>query len=310
MTTTTSTTTTTVVRPRDKLKLVLNRSLSEPGPPATDRFKLNTPTSPALSVISSVTTPIDEQQQLLYCKNCSNSTTSIDSGFPSSSSSQTSLNHHPYQKTSTTTTTTIQRENINNNCNQRLHTRRQTSLLPFLLPQKSSKLETTSLPASPLTSLTSPTTTTTNSSCDTVLQHQYVINNIQTIDADDFANKIKKNNDNNNTTNFIIIDCRGFTCYNNNHIKGAINFNCGARICKRRLANRRLLNDIIKFDNNDGKICLNNFRDVIIYDDSTNHVGDIDMSNPIILLMAALIEDNRLPIFLLGEFFFKPFFNI
>ncbi|XP_015117305.1 dual specificity protein phosphatase 10 isoform X1 [Diachasma alloeum] len=108
-------------RPRDNLKLALNRSLSEPGPPC-DRFIPTTPTSPTLSTISSECSTQDG------CSTSASggSTNSIDIG-----DNDHLLHHYHFHYH---------------------HYHRQSSLYPgssSLTAPKRCKLETVSLPTSP-----------------------------------------------------------------------------------------------------------------------------------------------------------------
>lgn len=210
-------------RSRDGLKLALNRSLSEPGPPDL-----------AVLPTSSSTTP-----------------------------SPTS----PFAK----------------NYQYRLHRTEQGG------PLKRCKLESASLPTSPCTE-------------SSTLQQSLIINKVQCMNADELKKRLDQRMCHVGS-NFLLVDCRSFIAYNMNHIRGAINVNCTDRFNRRRLQmGKAALADLAT--SREGKDLLRRRvnREVIVYDDTTNSMDRITTSHPLYIVLSSLVEDNREPILLLGEF--------
>ncbi|XP_011310348.1 dual specificity protein phosphatase 10 isoform X2 [Fopius arisanus] len=140
-------------RPRDNLKLALNRSLSEPGPPC-DRFIPTTPTSPTLSTLSTISTISSDcsTQDGMSTSASGGSTNSIDIG-----DTDNLLHYHFYH-----------------------HYHRQSSHQgsSSIGQSKRCKLETVSLPTSPCNE-------------GTTLQRQLIINQSRTIDPDELARRMQ-----------------------------------------------------------------------------------------------------------------------
>lgn len=244
-------------RPRDNLKLALNRSLSEPGPPSDHRrFLLTTPTSPTLSTIS---TECSSSQDASSTSGSGGSTNSIDIGDDCLSTSLQSLHH-------------------------RLLHHHRVSISSSTILNKRCKLETVSLPTSPCNE-------------GSPLQRQLILHRTRTINADELATRIQHR-----PGGLVLLDCRPFTVYNANHVRGAINVNCSDRFNRKRLQQRKsTLADLAGAWENKELLKDKNLREVIIYDDST---ADLDLpdQHPLFLMLTTLVNDDRDPTLLLGEF--------
>ncbi|KAK0161139.1 hypothetical protein PV327_009649 [Microctonus hyperodae] len=291
--------------PRDNLKLALNRSLSEPGPPSDhhhhhlyhNHFLPITPTSPTLSTIStnSGNTEIS-------------SGSSQESGCSSTSASGSSTNSidigddiHNYQHHRLNSFNNLHHLQKQYHLNQQQqHQRGIYSTTHQFIPSSSSsskrcKLETVSLPTSPC-----------NSNEGTTLQRKIIIDRLRTITSDELSLRLlQKHNQQKqqcqSSDDLVILDCRPFIVYNINHVRGAINVNCSDRFNRRRLQlGKATLADLA--NSLDGKDILRSgkYKDIILYDDCTNDVEHLLLGHSLFPVLTALVEDNRQPILLLG----------
>ncbi|KAF7287721.1 dual specificity protein phosphatase 10-like isoform X2 [Rhynchophorus ferrugineus] len=157
-----------------------------------------------------------------------------------------------------------------------------------LSPPKRFKLE-------PQSSISLPTSPCAESA---TLQRTWVMNNLKTIDCDGLKAKLE---DPRVARNFVLIDCRPFMSYNINHIGGAINLNCSDRFNRRRLQQgKATLADLAT--TREGKDVLKKraFKEVTIYDESTNDKDKITVGHPLFLVLLTLIEDHKEPSLLIG----------
>ncbi|XP_017758755.1 PREDICTED: dual specificity protein phosphatase 10-like isoform X2 [Eufriesea mexicana] len=253
-------------RSRDNLKLVLNRSLSEPGPPASASTFLSSPTStvsPSSSTSSGVDSCIasDGTECSLNASGssisgCSSSSSGTDCELPLSDVHRHyhHLHHHHH-----------------------FHQHQ-------LSVSKRCKLETVSLPASPCSE-------------NNTLQRQLVLERTKTITADELVNRLFTRD----PDSPVLLDCRPFILYNVNHVRGAINVNCSDRFNRRRLQlGKASLADLA--NTREGKELLRrrHYREVVVYDDCTDDVDRLPVQHPLFLVLVALLEDNREPALLLG----------
>ncbi|XP_014598106.1 PREDICTED: uncharacterized protein LOC106783779 isoform X1 [Polistes canadensis] len=277
-------------RPRDNLKLVLNRSLSEPGPPATSSCFLSSPTSP-VSPTPSTTSSVDS------CITDVSGITDIASSISSTSSS--GINCNSISSGSSTTsgpgTIIIDNEPINTDVHRHYHHHHyhhhhlhhhhyhQHQLHP-LSASKRCKLETVSLPASPCSESNS-------------LQKQLVLQRTRTITPNELAQRIIEHP----TSSPVLLDCRPFILYNVNHIRGAINVNCSDRFNRRRLQlGKATLADLATAREGKEILRRKQYREVVVYDDCTAELEYLPIQHPLFLVLAALVEDNREPALLIG----------
>jgi len=156
-------------------------------------------------------------------------------------------------------------------------------LLPQLQPQSS-----VSLPPSPLDSE------------NNTLQRTLVINQTGHIDDDSLAKKLKKNSGK-HSRNFLLLDCRPFIAYNVSHIKGAINVNCCDRFNRKRLQQGKAsLADLATTKEGKEMLKKRNWKDIIVYDDSSEDLRNLPSSHTLFLVIKSLVEDHRTPIMLTG----------
>ncbi|XP_076226211.1 dual specificity protein phosphatase 10 isoform X2 [Nomia melanderi] len=260
----------TAGRSRDNLKLVLNRSLSEPGPPAGTSSFLSSPTSGTVSPSSSTSSGVDIVDAA-DSANCSlNASGSSISGCSTTSSSGTDCDlplvdvHHRHY-----------------------HLHHHHFHQHQLSASKRCKLETVSLPASPCND-------------NNTLQRQLVLQRTRTITADDLAQRLlgRRQTDGHPT---VLLDCRPFILYNVNHVRGAINVNCSDRFNRRRLQlGKATLADLATTREGKELLRKRHYREVVVYDDCTDDVDRLPVQHPLFLVLVALLEDNREPALLLG----------
>ncbi|CAD1478656.1 unnamed protein product, partial [Heterotrigona itama] len=258
-------------RSRDNLKLVLNRSLSEPGPPASASTFL--PSSPASTVSpsSSTSSGVDScaASDGTEC-NLNASGTSI-SGCSSSSSGADC--DPPLSD--------VHRHYHHLHHHHHFHQHQ-------LSTSKRCKLETVSLPASPCSE-------------SNTLQRQLVLQRTRTITADELADRLLGAREQQPSPGGpVLLDCRPFILYNVNHVRGAINVNCSDRFNRRRLQlGKASLADLA--NTREGKELLRrrHYREVVVYDDCTDDVDRLPVQHPLFLVLVALLEDNREPALLL-----------
>lgn len=158
---------------------------------------------------------------------------------------------------------------------------------------KRCKLDVVSLPGSPCGE-------------SATLQRALVMKHVHTVDADTLARKL----DRRAADSFLVVDCRPFLAYNVNHIRGSINVNCSDRFNRRRLQQgKATLADLAT--TREGKDALKKrcFKEVVVYDDSTEDVDHLPTSHPLFLILSTLVEDNREPALLMGESFFIIFLS-
>ena len=163
-----------------------------------------------------------------------------------------------------------------------------------LSPPKRCKLETpsVSLPTSPCAE-------------SATLQRALVLKKVKTVDPDGLKVKLEAARQGPKT--FVVLDCRPFISYNVNHINGAINVNCSDRFNRRRLQQgKATLADLAT--TREGKDILKRraFKEVIVYDDNTCDKERITAAQPLLLVLSSLVEDNKEPSLLIGEFLLSP----
>ncbi|KAK2580990.1 hypothetical protein KPH14_006047 [Odynerus spinipes] len=262
-------------RPRDNLKLVLNRSLSEPGPPATSSCFLSSPTptspvSPSPSTTSSVDSCITDVSGIT---DIASSIGSTSSSCSTTSTNSSGIDERPYHH-----------HHHHHHHPLHHHHYHQHHQLHPLSASKRCKLETVSLPASPCSESNS-------------LQKQLVLQRTRTITASELAERILDHP----TSSPVLLDCRPFILYNVNHIRGAINVNCSDRFNRRRLQlGKATLADLATAREGKEILRRKQYREVVVYDDCTAELEHLPVQHPLFLVLAALVEDNREPALLLG----------
>lgn len=169
----------------------------------------------------------------------------------------------------------------------------------FLSPPKRFKLESASvsLPTSPCAE-------------SATIQRNAVLKQLKTIDADGLKQKLESCRTMATTTTttptprfFIVLDCRAFISYNMSHIVGAINVNCSDRFNRRRLQQGKAsLADLATTREGKELLKKRTYREVIVYDDNTCDKERVNATHPLMLVLTALVEDNREPVLLLGKY--------
>lgn len=172
---------------------------------------------------------------------------------------------------------------------------------------KRCKLDSMSLPSSPCSE-------------SATVQRAIIMQHVKPLDPDGLVKKLERNESNSSNSNsnagsggggsksfrnFLVVDCRSFIAYNVNHIRGSININCSDRFNRRRLQmGKASLADLAT--TREGKDLLRKraFKEIVVYDDCTADVDRLPVSHPLFLVLTTLVEDNREPALLLGEFFF------
>lgn len=164
----------------------------------------------------------------------------------------------------------------------------------FLSPPKRCKLESTSvsLPTSPCAE-------------SATLQRALILKKVGTLDADGLTTKLDTSRPGPRT--FLIIDCRSFISYNVSHISGAINVNCSDRFNRRRLQQgKATLADLATTREGKEMLKKRSYKEVVVYDDGTCDKERVTAAHPLLLVLSSLVEDNREPILLLGEYPYAP----
>ena len=244
-------------RPRANLKLVLNRSLSEPGP------------SPC--------------------------------AFPAPTTASSIINNNNSNNNSTESPSIVINEEVNGDEDDDVH-RRSFHHLHYhhhhhhhhfhhhqhlSVTTKRCKLETASLPTSPCS--------------ENGLHRQLVLSKTRVITADDLAQRLV-HLERPSAVPPVILDCRPFTLYNVNHVRGAINVTCSDRFNRRRLQlGKATLADLASAREGKELLRKRQFKEVIVYDEGTDDLEHLTAQNPLFLVLAALVDDDREPAVLIGE---------
>ncbi|KAK3866422.1 hypothetical protein Pcinc_028045 [Petrolisthes cinctipes] len=137
------------------------------------------------------------------------------------------------------------------------------------------------------------------------LQRSLLLRRARALQPAEVARKLTKTK----PRNFLLVDLRPFIAYNLRHIRSAINLNCSDRFNRKRLQLRRASvvdlaaspcgRDLLK------KRC---YKEIIVYDDSTTDLEALPPHHPVYLVLNALLEDNREPLLLKGEYTSLLFF--
>ncbi|XP_064621288.1 dual specificity protein phosphatase 10-like [Lineus longissimus] len=119
---------------------------------------------------------------------------------------------------------------------------------------------------------------------------------VKAIHPSDLANKM------NRAKGPILLDCRSFLNFNQNHIQGALNVTCTDRYNKKRLQQGKItLVDLIS--SKDGKDCYRKkhmLRDIIVYDEGTSDLSLVTPTEPMQLIVQSLLRDGKEVTFLKG----------
>jgi len=140
-----------------------------------------------------------------------------------------------------------------------------------------------------------------NSPCSesSTLQRTLVMKQAGTITGDSLAKRLQKGSK--HGRNFLLLDCRPFIAYNVSHIKGAINVNCCDRFNRKRLQQGKAsLADLATTKEGKEMLKKRNWKEVVVYDDSSEDLSSLPFSHTLFLVINSLVEDLRQPIMLVG----------
>jgi len=140
-----------------------------------------------------------------------------------------------------------------------------------------------------------------NSPCSesSTLQRTLVMKQAGTITGDGLAKRLQKGSK--HGRNFLLLDCRPFIAYNVSHIKGAINVNCCDRFNRKRLQQGKAsLADLATTKEGKEMLKKRNWKEVVVYDDSSEDLSSLPFSHTLFLVINSLVEDLRQPIMLIG----------
>lgn len=125
----------------------------------------------------------------------------------------------------------------------------------------------------------------------------FVFEQVKRIDANTFRQKLELFG-----PAVLAVDCRSFVCYNVSHVRGAVNLNVADRINRRRLQSGKVT--LVELaSSKDAKEALRRrgYREIVVYDDSTEDLSKVPHNHPLVLILASLVEDEREPSFLIGK---------
>jgi hypothetical protein len=184
------------------------------------------------------------------------------------------------------------------------------SITPTIHPPKRFRIDPPPSTAKPTSFLCPPSTVSLPSSpCDVsnTLQRTLVINQTSTIDDQGLAKKLDTKSSNQCSkqhgakNNFLLLDCRPFIAYNVSHIKGAINVNCCDRFNRKRLQQGKAsLADLATTKEGKEMLKKRNWKEIIVYDDSSDDLTSLPSSHTLFLVIKSLVEDLRSPVMLVG----------
>lgn len=100
---------------------------------------------------------------------------------------------------------------------------------------------------------------------------------------------------------FAVLDVRSFLSYNRLHVRGAVNLICATRLSRRRLLmGRKTLAELAASRESRELLRRRACRDFVVYDEASRHLSQLPAGHPLLLVCAALLEDNRNPVLLKG----------
>ncbi|KAL6422929.1 hypothetical protein ACFW04_010436 [Cataglyphis niger] len=250
-------------RPRANLKLVLNRSLSEPGP-SPCAF----PASPTVSPIATSVVNNNTSNPTVPSIIIDEETNDDDNDNDVHRRSFHHLHYHHHH---------------HHHHLHHLHHHQHLSITT-----KRCKLETASLPNSPCAE-------------NGTLHRQLVLSKTRVVTSGNLAQRLARL-DRPSAVPPVILDCRPFILYNVNHIRGAINVNCSDRFNRRRLQlGKATLADLATAREGKELLRRRQFKEVIVYDDCTDDLEHLPVQHPLFLVLAALVDDDREPALLIEE---------
>ncbi|CAL8111364.1 unnamed protein product [Orchesella dallaii] len=142
---------------------------------------------------------------------------------------------------------------------------------------------------------------------------------VRSLSCDELARKLSNCN-NKQRLPFLLLDCRGYLCYTECHIAGAVHIPCADRFNRKRVQNCSSVLDLVSTNNrrnkigssptaaspsssaSAGSVSTAKWREVIVYDEGTSDLtlDSAGLQTPISFVLMHLLQENRQPIFLNG----------
>ncbi|XP_040583229.1 dual specificity protein phosphatase 10 [Lepeophtheirus salmonis] len=153
--------------------------------------------------------------------------------------------------------------------------------IPLILNHKNTSR---SLPCSP-------------STMDSPLQRSLLLSKVKTIEAPELASRITS------IHAPLVVDCRSFIAYNVNHIRAAYNVNVCDRFNRKRLQHgKATLGDLAASKAGKEALKKSHWKEIIVYDDSTESLESLPTGHTLLIVLNALVEEEREPVVLVGGF--------
>merc|ERR1712088_479161 len=134
------------------------------------------------------------------------------------------------------------------------------------------------------------------------MQRSMVMQQATTISGDQLAKRLRaREGVRPGRQSFLLLDCRPFIAYNVGHVRGAINVNCCDRFNRKRLQQGKAsLADLATTKEGKEALKKRNWKEVVVYDDSSEDLSSLPYSHTLFLVINSLLEDGRQPVMLIG----------
>merc|ERR1711884_992943 len=133
------------------------------------------------------------------------------------------------------------------------------------------------------------------------MQRSMVMQQATTISGDQLAKRLRAREGRPGRQSFLLLDCRPFIAYNVGHVRGAINVNCCDRFDRKRLQQGKAsLADLATTKEGKEALKKRNWKEVVVYDDSSEDLSSLPYSHTLFLVINSLLEDGRQPVMLIG----------
>merc|ERR1719320_1446806 len=133
------------------------------------------------------------------------------------------------------------------------------------------------------------------------MQRSMVMQQATTISGDQLAKRLRAREGRPGRQSFLLLDCRPFIAYNVGHVRGAINVNCCDRFNRKRLQQGKAsLADLATTKEGKEALKKRNWKEVVVYDDSSEDLSSLPTSHTLFLVINSLVEDLRQPVMLIG----------
>ena len=291
-------------RERHNLRLTFNRSLSEPG----GHLHVGDMTSVMSSSVSSAsddvsTRSMERQQKRLYLQlhhhhnqvhlhHHPHLSFRVQSGSTSTSpsSSSTSLSSSNSSMSSCSTSSSlcqVDDDDLKSNSNSHLVAYNAVS------PPKRCCLGlpvSVSLPSSPCSESSS-------------LHRSMLVKRTKIWSVDHLARQMEMQSSDDPLADLIVVDVRPFMVFNGGHIRRSVNLNCSDRWNRKRLQmGKASLADLVTGKEGKDLLRRRSVKEVIVYDDGAVDCERLPSASSLYIVLSALLEDNKEPILLAGQF--------